>query len=109
MKRIFLPIAVMLVSSATQVAFALTEVVGHVTQIEATYMPSKVTFQLDAGSSSCPAGNSWLQWANTNGDSVKSVYALILSAVVSGNAIDIFLNDGDITCTVQFIHLRNYH
>jgi hypothetical protein len=57
-KTTFLIIAATTFGVALQVqpAFAqLTEVTAHVTEAEPTYMPGKISFSLDTGSSVCPS------------------------------------------------------
>jgi hypothetical protein len=85
-------------------AFALDSWVGHVTIVEASYMPTLVQFQTDSGSTTCPA-NSWLKWSNANVDNNKSVFALLLAASASGQSVHLYTNAGDTTCTVQFVHI----
>lgn len=83
-------------------------VVGHVTAVETTYMPGKVTFMIDADAGNCPAG-SWLTW-NAVGDTeigrianTQAALTSLTSALYSGNRVRIYgLNQG---CTVQFLHL----
>jgi hypothetical protein len=84
-------------------AQALDSWAGHVTILETTYMPTSITFTLDTGSATCPAGV-WLTWSNANIDNNKAAYALLLAANVSGLKIAVFANSGDTTCTIQFLH-----
>ena len=85
-------------------ALAVTQIVGHVTIVEPSYLPGTITFQMDTGSSACPAG-SWLYWINSNVDNVKGVYATLLSAVTSGHQVSVYFNDGDTSCYAQHIWL----
>jgi hypothetical protein len=84
-------------------AWALETAQAHVTAIESTYMPGSVHFTVDVGTASCPAGT-WLIWSNASVDNVKSAFALLLSATNTGNQIQYFINNGDTTCLVQFLH-----
>jgi hypothetical protein len=84
-------------------SWALETVVAHVTIVETTYMPAQIGFQVDIGSTSCPAGT-WLKWINANPDNVKSAFALLLAATNSGNRIQYFINNGDTNCQVQFLY-----
>ena len=84
-------------------AWALESAQAHVTIIESTYMPGSVTFQVDVGTASCPAGT-WLTWSNANVDNVKSAFALLIAASNSGNRVGYYVNNGDTTCLVQFVH-----
>ncbi len=87
--------------------WALETTQAHVTLVEATYMPGRVQFQLDAGTPSCPAGT-WVAWANSNTDNNKSVYALLLAAVSSGKEVQIFFNNGETSCTAQFVYALSF-
>lgn len=85
-------------------ALALMQVIGHVTILQPTYLPGTITFQLDTGTSACPAG-SWLYWINSNTDNVKGVYATLLSAVTTDHQVSVFFNDNDTSCDAQFLWL----
>jgi len=87
----------------TPAAWALETAQAHVTAVESTYMPGSVHFTVDVGTASCPAG-AWLIWSNAGADNVKSAFALLLSATNTGNQIQYFINNGDTTCQVQFLH-----
>jgi len=79
-------------------------VLGQVTELEATYLPTTIMFKMSTGSSVCPAG-AWLKWANSNTENNKAVYATLLTAAVSGTSILFYIADGDTTCTGAFIHV----
>ena len=79
---------------------------GHVTLVEATYMPTQVSFIMDVGSPSCPAGT-YLAWKNTNTDNNKAVYASLLTAIATGKTIDFYVNAGDKTCAGVYVHVRS--
>lgn len=93
-----------LLSSFSASAFALDSFIGHVTVVESTYMPTLIQFQLDAGSTTCPAGT-WLKWSNANLDNNKAAFALLLAASATGQNLHLFINTGDMTCAVQFVHI----
>jgi len=80
-------------------------VVGHVTLLEPTYMPTQFDFQLDNGYSTCPAG-SWIFWSTgpTGTATPEAAYASMLSALLSGDKVDVYFTSGDTTCTGEFIH-----
>ena len=99
-KRIALATAALALAPA---AWALESAQAHVTIVESTYMPGSITFQVDIGTPSCPAG-AWLTWSNANVDNVKSAFALLIAATNSGNRVGYFINNGDTTCAVQFLH-----
>jgi hypothetical protein len=87
----------------SQTAQALETAQAHVTQVEATYMPAEITFWVDTGTTSCPTG-SLIKWINGSPDNVKSVFAMLIAALNSGNRIQYFVNNGDTTCQAQFIY-----
>ena len=94
-----------LLIGGSSTALALTDISAKVVHVEATYMPGAVTFVLDTGNSTCPAGT-WVTWQK-DVDNNKAVYTLLIAAVTSGRRIEFFINDGDTTCKGQFIHLTN--
>jgi hypothetical protein len=66
---------------------------AHITLIETTWMPDAVTFQTDAAAGPCPAHH-WLAWQGRTDvsnakDSVKSAYALLLTAYLTGRSVHI--------------------
>jgi hypothetical protein len=99
MKRIVA--AALLVFSAA--SSALTGITGKVTDIEGTYVPGVVVFQMDTGSSSCPTGT-WLKWQKDL-ENNKAVYSMLMTALTSGRKIAFYVNDNDAACVGQYIHL----
>lgn len=82
---------------------------GHVTQVEATYMPNSVDFTLDVPAGNCAAGQ-MLTWNAVGSDvatkaaNTQAVLSLLISARLSGHAIAIGgFNNG---CTIQYIWLQ---
>jgi hypothetical protein len=59
---------------------------GRVTMIEASYMPGWVSFKLDVGDATCPAGT-FLVWKHPNVDNNKTVYATLLAGLLSGRPV----------------------
>ncbi len=94
--------AVMLLACSSANAFQILE--GKVAVLQPTYLPSLVSFQMTVGSSLCPSG-AWLQWVNASTDNNKAVYATLLAALTAGKTVRLYINDGDTTCTVVFVHL----
>ena len=82
---------------------AVENIIGKITALEPTYMPGYISFQMDTGNSTCPAGR-WFVW-NKGQDNNKVVYATLMAALVSGKKINFIINDGDTTCTGAFLHL----
>ncbi|WP_151960989.1 hypothetical protein [Acinetobacter bereziniae] len=82
-------------------AHAVEVLTGKVKILEATYMPVKILFQLNVGTSSCPAGT-WLSWSNPNAYNMKITYATLLAAVSSGKSINIYINN---SCEGQYLHI----
>ena len=101
-KLIFLMFAITLSNSA----HALEAFVGKVTTVEPTYLPGAVTFTMDTGNATCPAGR-WLKWQKPDADNNKAVYSTLMTALVSGKKIRFHINDGDTNCVGQFMHLIN--
>src|SRR5689334_1726064 len=68
---------------------------GHVTFIEASYMPQFIRFQIDTADTHCggsgPGGNPNLYWDSTSGngttDNIKAVYATLVAAYLSGRKV----------------------
>ncbi|MEJ2653300.1 MAG: hypothetical protein P8173_16370 [Gammaproteobacteria bacterium] len=85
-------------------AYALEAIQGKVTVLEGTYMPGTVTFQLDTGDATCPAGT-WLVWQKADLANNKAIYATLMAALIAGRQITFVINDGDTSCTGQFLHL----
>jgi hypothetical protein len=86
-------------------ANALQQIDGTITVVEPTYMPSYIQFQMNTGSTICPA-NTWLKWQKDT-DNNKAVYSALIAAVTAGRMISLFINDGDSTCTGQYLHIHN--
>lgn len=95
--------ALMLLAAAPVGAVELAT--SRVTVVEATYMPNAVTFMMETGTASCPAGH-WLKWQKS-ADSNKAVYAALMTAVATGKKISFYVNDGDTSCVGVFFHLVN--
>ena len=92
-------------------ANALTYFEGKVTLLQPTYMPNAVSFKMDAGNATCPAGQ-WLLFATADStvDRVtnnKVVYATLLAALSAGKTIRFYMNDGDTGCTGTYMHILN--
>jgi hypothetical protein len=79
---------------------------GHVTMLEASYLPNAAGFYLDAGYSGCPAGN-YLQWRGPNNDGNPSVvppgFDMLTAAVVNQALIGVSFSSG---CTVHYLYLQ---
>lgn len=100
LRKIALAIGALALAPAS---WALENAQAHVTIVESSYMPVSVTVQVDVGSPSCPAG-AWLTWSNANVDNVKATFALLIAATNSGNRVVYYVNNGDASCLVQFLH-----
>ncbi|OCY34594.1 hypothetical protein BFR75_02520 [Acinetobacter pittii] len=74
---------------------------GKVVALAPSYMPSYISFQLDSGSSTCPA-NQWLKWMKSDLDNMKIVYATLLAAISSGKLIRIYVNE---KCEGEYLHI----
>lgn len=82
---------------------------AHVTVVEASYMPDRVTFAIDqAPSTSCPV-NTFLIWeargsdAATRAASSQGVLSTLLTALVGQRTVRLYgSNTG---CSIQFIHI----
>jgi hypothetical protein len=87
----------------------------HITVVEPTYIPDRITFQADTAFSdpsrgvACPAGT-WLTWKGQGADAgakqsnVEAVYSLLLAAKLSGITVNLY---GDYAgCMATFIHLQ---
>lgn len=85
---------------------ALENITARVTVLEPTYLPGKITFQIDKSTSQCPAGT-WIQWSK-NEENNKAVYATLLAALSSQNRINLYFDESDTKCKASYLHiLRN--
>jgi hypothetical protein len=103
LKRLAIAAAISLTAPLS--ANADVYVTGHVTRLEASYMPSVAGFFMDAGYSGCPAG-SYLQWRGplNNGDATVVPYGFdMLTAAVAQNAgVGVSFSSG---CTVHYLYM----
>ncbi|GAB1624084.1 hypothetical protein AAOGI_41340 [Agarivorans albus] len=84
-------------------SLALEKITGNVTLVEASYMPQRITFIMDAGSASCPAG-SWFKWQKTP-ENNQVVYSTLITSLVSGKKVNFYVADGNTQCHGAYIHL----
>ncbi|MCW0399898.1 hypothetical protein NG831_21260 [Xanthomonas sacchari] len=84
-------------------ANALQMITGKVTQIEATYMPTQIPFLLSEGNPTCPAGKP-VYWAKDQ-ENNKAIYAMLMSAFVSGKRVTFIMDDNDTSCAGKFIYM----
>ncbi|ASA56066.1 hypothetical protein [Vibrio gazogenes] len=103
MRKKLSALLILCAASAFSVNATETLITGKVTVVEATYMPGSISFQMNVGTSLCPAGK-WLQWRK-NEENNKVVYSTLMTALVSGKKINFYLVDGDSGCHGSFIHL----
>jgi hypothetical protein len=81
----------------------------NVTLVEATYMPLKVTFQINTNASTTCTSQTWLTWNPQGADeatqqaNANAIYALLLTAKVSGTPVSVF--GMNTNCTVSYLHL----
>ena len=118
MKRIlmlFAPVIACAISAAANAgAYDWTVNKAQVTQIEPSYMPTRVLFMISSnGGSSCPAGT-WLTYSGSGSDAaaqqsnVKYMYATLLAALAAGRPVDVFsLGYAANTCAVNYVHILN--
>jgi hypothetical protein len=86
---------------------------SRITFLEATYMPTRIVFQLSAGDAVCPAGK-FITWASSNPENVKAVFALLLQASTNGQTIYAVYDPttvytgpfGAQGCAISFVGLR---
>ena len=100
MKRMMMLLAMLLVAGQAQ---GQESVLAKVSLVESTYMPVTVAFMMAGGTASCPAGK-WLFWQR-DAENNKAVYAMLMSALVSGKQVRVFFDDGDTNCVPKFMHL----
>ena len=99
-------IAFSLLSVTTASNAAETYITGHVTMIDATWMPAQFSFLLDSGDSVCPL-TTWVKWASSDFSNNKAVYATLVTALVSGKKVDFHHDDADTSCKGSHLILRN--
>lgn len=85
-------------------ASALEQIKGKVTLLEPSYLPGVITFRMDTGSTSCPAGK-WLKWQKSEPENNKAVYSTLMAALMADKTIRFYINDGDTNCIGQAVHL----
>jgi hypothetical protein len=90
----------------------------HVTAVEATYMPERVTFKIDTDIGSNPpcAKETWLVWPGRDPvttqspeANVEAVYSLLLAAKLTQTKVNVFGRSGNVDgfcASVRFIHLQ---
>ena len=100
MKR--MAVLAMMLLAATQ-AKALEMVAANVSVVESSYMPATVTFMLTSGTALCPSGR-WLVWQR-DAENNKAVYAMLMSAMVSGKKVNVYFDEGDSQCVPKHLHL----
>ncbi len=87
-------------------SMALEVIDGKITRLEASYMPTSISFMMNVGSASCPAGK-WLKWQTASQENNKAVYSTLLTALASGKTVSFLMKDGDTNCLGQFLHILN--
>jgi len=100
MKQLIVLAAMLLAANQAQ---ALEAVVAKVSLVESSYMPGNVAFILTNGTALCPSGR-WLFWQR-DVENNKAVYAMLMSAAISGRKINIYFEEGDSTCIPKHMHL----
>ncbi len=103
MKKSYVLAAVLAIAFGTS-AHALEETTGKVSRLESTYLPGTVAFWMDSGTASCKAGT-MLFWSKADLSNNKATYATLMLALATGKRVNIYINDGDTKCAVQFLHL----
>ncbi len=101
MKKVLSGLLMLIVSTH---AHALQQIKGQVTLVQATSVPAEVSFQMDVGTTKCPAG-AWLSWKNQSWDNNKAVYSLLLAALASGNKVVFMMDDNNTDCSGNFIYI----
>lgn len=84
-------------------AHALQVFDGHITVLESTYMPARISFTMDVDTA-CLAGQ-WLFWSDTA--SSQATYSTMLAALLANKKVRVHFEDTDTTCTVKFFHILN--
>jgi hypothetical protein len=86
-------------AGATQVV-----VVGLVTNLQPSFMPGLVTFQMNNGAALCPAGT-WLHWQNADPENNKAVYDTLMAALLNNKTVRLYFDDQDATCTGAYVQI----
>lgn len=101
-KKVLAVVALLVVSS---VARADVMIAAHVIQTQPVQMPSVVAFQLDKPVGGCSAGD-WVLYQAANADRAKAVFAVVLSAQLSGKNVHVLVNNA--VCPQQGVALATY-
>lgn len=81
---------------------------AHVIRVEPSYIPDKVTLQIDTNAGSCPAGT-WIQWVARGTDlqakaaNTQAVLAAAMTALAAGKRLALIGNNAG--CSLDFVHL----
>lgn len=84
-------------------------VVAHVTNVEVTYFPRSVDFEIDAAAGACAVGSLliWLPQGSTTDQqnlNIQAVLSALMTATASGKSITILgTNSG---CTVNYLYFN---
>lgn len=89
----------------TTTSWALQTITGKVTMVEPTYMPERITFRMDTGNNTCPAGN-WFTWRKDEKNN-RAVYAGLLTAMISGKTVNFVLEDNATDCVGSYLHIKH--
>jgi len=76
----------------------------YLRMVGGSYMPGAVAFMTEAGDSTCPAGN-WLRWESGDFENNKAIYAALLTAHASRQAINFYHCAG--SCTGAHLHVTD--
>ena len=89
----------------TTTSWALQYITGKVIEVEPTYMPGDVFFQMSEGNSTCPSGT-WLKWTKSEKNN-RAVYAGLLTAMISGKTVNFVLEDNATDCVGSYLHIKH--
>ena len=103
LKRLALTAAIALAAPSS--ANADVQVTGHVTQLEASYLPNAAGFFMDAGYSGCAAG-AYLQWRGRNNDGNPDVvpfgFDMLTAALVNNAPVTVSFSSG---CVIHYLYM----
>lgn len=109
MKTLSRFVCLVLIFGFSSVALAAWDATAKVVNIEPSYMPEKILFKLDVAAGDCAAGE-WIWYHGNNYnqvdsyENVKSVYAGILAASITGKRVEVHGNDH---CVAVNVHTMN--
>lgn len=107
MRKIFTALALLMTCVATPAPAYDAQIIGRITMIEPTFVPSHIVFKSDNGAGSCVAGAllSWPARGNTADEkiaNIQAILAMLQTAKATAGNVAIYVSFSN--CSVEYIH-----